>query len=256
MSRASTRPTRAASSSSAGTSPARSFEACPNAEWRLLFALSRSGGLRCPSEHFALTWADVDWGRGRFLVRSTKTEHHDGKGERWVAIFPELRPHLEEAFELAAEGDACVFPHRRDAGANLRTRLLKIIRRAGLTPWPKLLHNLRASGETELAAVYPLHVVCAWIGNSQRIAAKHYLQVTEDYFQLAAAGDGAGGGANSGAEVAQKAARQPAAPDRTGLQGGRESLENQAFLRDGESTCETVQVGDYPWRDSNPRPAD
>ncbi len=25
------------------------MDACPNAEWRLLFALSRWGGLRCPS---------------------------------------------------------------------------------------------------------------------------------------------------------------------------------------------------------------
>jgi integrase len=31
--------------------------ACPNNEWKLLFALSRYGGLRCPSEHLALRWA-------------------------------------------------------------------------------------------------------------------------------------------------------------------------------------------------------
>src|SRR5262249_27076717 len=42
------------------------LEACPDAEWRLLFALSRFGGLRCPSEHLALEWDDVDWERGRF----------------------------------------------------------------------------------------------------------------------------------------------------------------------------------------------
>jgi len=29
--------------------------ACPDAEWKLPFALSRYGGLRCPSEHLALT---------------------------------------------------------------------------------------------------------------------------------------------------------------------------------------------------------
>ena len=27
-----------------------------------------------------------------------------------------------------------------------------------------------------------MHVVCAWIGNSQPVAAKHYLQVTEEHF--------------------------------------------------------------------------
>src|SRR5258708_2874528 len=56
--------------------------AAPDAEWRLLFALSRFGGLRCPSEHLALEWADVDWERGRLLAHSPKTEHHEGKSER------------------------------------------------------------------------------------------------------------------------------------------------------------------------------
>jgi hypothetical protein len=49
------------------------LDACPDAEWRLLFALSRYGGLRCPSEHLALRWGDVDWERSRFTVRSPKT---------------------------------------------------------------------------------------------------------------------------------------------------------------------------------------
>ena len=37
----------------------------------------------------------------------------------------------------------------------------------------------RATRETELAALYPLHVVCAWIGNSRAVAQEHYLQVTD-----------------------------------------------------------------------------
>jgi hypothetical protein len=32
------------------------LKACPNAEWRLLFVLSRYGGLRCPSDHLLLEW--------------------------------------------------------------------------------------------------------------------------------------------------------------------------------------------------------
>jgi len=54
------------------------LNACPNAEWRLLFALSRFGGLRCPSEHLVLQWNDMDWHGNRFWVRSPKTEHHEG----------------------------------------------------------------------------------------------------------------------------------------------------------------------------------
>src|SRR5262249_19104143 len=58
--------------------------ACPDAQWRLLFALSRYAGLRCPSEHLALRWCDVNWELGRLTVHSPKTEHHEGKAERVI----------------------------------------------------------------------------------------------------------------------------------------------------------------------------
>jgi integrase len=156
---------------------AKVLAACPDVEWRLLFALSRFGGLRCPSEHLALKWTDVDWERDRFRVASTKT------GERWVPIFPELKPYFAEAFALAPEGAVHVIGRYRDTNANLRIQLDRIIRRAAVKPWPKPFHNLRATRETELAAEYPLHVVCSWIGNKARIAAAHYLQVTDGDFE-------------------------------------------------------------------------
>ena len=53
-----------------------------------------------------------------------------------------------------------------------------IVVRAGLRPWPKLFQNLRANRETELAAAFPIHVVCEWMGNSPKIVARHYLRVT------------------------------------------------------------------------------
>jgi hypothetical protein len=62
---------------------------------------------------------------------------------------------------------------------NLRTQFERLIKRAGLKPWPRLFHNLRSSRETELAAEYPIQVVTAWLGNTPRIALKHYLQVTD-----------------------------------------------------------------------------
>jgi hypothetical protein len=65
---------------------------------------------------------------------------------------------------------------------------MKIIRRAGLEPWPKLWQNLRASRQTELEKEFPLHVVCAWIGNNERTARKHYLQVTDEHYDQAVAG--------------------------------------------------------------------
>jgi len=179
----------------------RVIDAAPDAEWRLLIALSRFGGLRCPSEHLALRWQDVDWERNRFRVDSPKT------GERWIPIFPELRPYLEECFELAQEGAVHVITRYRDTNANLRTTFTKIIRRAGEKPWPKLFHNLRASRETELAAEYPIHVVCEWIGNTAAIAAKHYLTVREEDYERASAP----GGAKSGAPGARFPAQRGAA---------------------------------------------
>lgn len=164
----------------------RVIEACPDAQWRLLFALSRFGGLRCPSEHLALRWSDVDWERGRIRIPSPKTEHHEGGASREIPIFPELRPHLEAVFfDPAEEGAEYVITRYRQPNANLRTQLMRIIRRAGLDAWPKLFHNLRASRQTELAETFPAHVVCAWLGNSQAVAARHYLQVTDGHFEAA-----------------------------------------------------------------------
>ncbi len=66
-----------------------------------------------------------------------------------------------------------------------RKNVVKIIKQAGLKPWPKLFQNCRSSRETELAENYPVQVVCSWIGNSPQVAAKHYLQTTEDHFSKA-----------------------------------------------------------------------
>ena len=161
------------------------IDACPDAEWRLLFALARYGGLRCPSEVLALRWVDVNWETSRITVHSPKTEHHEGGESRVIPIFPELLPHLRQQFEVAETGAEWVITRHRDTGHNRRTQLKRIIRRAGVEPWPKLFQNLRSTRETELTESYPLHVVCAWIGNSQVVATKHYLQVTDDHFAQA-----------------------------------------------------------------------
>ena len=63
------------------------LDACPNAEWRLIFALARYGGLRCPSEVLSLTWDCIDWQNDRIRVLSPKTEHHAGKASRIIPIF-------------------------------------------------------------------------------------------------------------------------------------------------------------------------
>jgi integrase len=182
------------------------IDVAPDAEWRLLIALSRYCGLRVPSEALALRWADVDWANHRLRVRSSKTEHHEGKGERLVPMFPEVREELLALFGDAPEGSETVIRRYRK-GANLRTQFCRIIRRAGLTPWPKVWHNLRASRQTELADQFPAHVVCAWIGNSEAVAMDHYLQVTDAHWERAIES-----GAECGAQAAQNAAQHRDAP--------------------------------------------
>ena len=173
------------------------LEKCPDTQWKLLFALSRYGGLRCPSEHLSLRWVDVDLVNRRMLVRSPKTAHHEGQESRMVPIFPELRPYIEDAWELAKDvvrslpaedrANAYVISRYRDRNSNLRTQLERIIAKAGLTPWPKLFHNLRATRATELAAEFPAHVAAEWLGHSTMVAQKHYWRVTDADFEKATA---------------------------------------------------------------------
>ena len=155
------------------------LRACPDDEWRLIFALSRFGGLRCPSETLELKWSDIDWEKSRIVIRESKTKM------RTIPLFPEIRPSLERQFEAAPDGSVYVIRRYRGATCNLRTQLLRIIARAGLSAWPRLFHNLRASRETELVREHPIHVVCAWIGNSFEVAKRHYLQVTDADFEKA-----------------------------------------------------------------------
>ena len=105
--------------------------------------------------------------------------------------------------------------------------------------WPHLA--ARPSRETELAAEHPLHVVCAWIGNTTSIAAAHYLQVTDADFERAARG-----AAKSGAVEVQNAVQQPAAPFRTQLSELANHPCSMGDLQQNAEACELVrnaQVG-------------
>ena len=83
----------------------RVLDACPDSQWRLIFALARFGGLRTPSETLALKWTDVDWARSRVLVHSCKTEHFEGKESRVIPMFPELLPPPARSLRRSGAGD-------------------------------------------------------------------------------------------------------------------------------------------------------
>ncbi len=163
------------------------LDACPDAEWRLIFALCRYGGLRCPSEVLTLTWGDIHWAENTMTAHSPKTAHHPGQGSRPVPLFPELVPHLQEVFEQAEPGTVYVITRYRHTNQNLSTKLRRILHKAGVAPWPKLYQNLRSTRQTELANEWPMHKICAWLGNSPAVALKHYLQkpTADDYRKAA-----------------------------------------------------------------------
>lgn len=54
-----------------------------------------------------------------------------------------------------------------------------------MTPWPKLLQNLRATRETELLGRFPAKDVTTWLGNSPKVAFKHYAMATLDALRRA-----------------------------------------------------------------------
>ena len=63
---------------------AKIIDHLPDAQWRLLFALARWGGLRIPSEPRLLTWNDVNWDELNITVASPKTERHEGHEQRVI----------------------------------------------------------------------------------------------------------------------------------------------------------------------------
>jgi hypothetical protein len=145
-----------------------------------------------------------------------------------VPLFPELRKYLLEAFEAAEPGTTHVITRYRAANANLRTQLQRIIRKAGLTSWPRLFHNLRATRQTELAESFPSHVVCAWIGNTERVAQNHYLQVTDDHLRRAIADNPK---PDTGAKkAAQKTAQQASESVDIGGNEGRDEMQNRSVF--------------------------
>ena len=157
------------------------LDQCQGPEYRLLLMFARYMGVRVPSEIHPLKWTDVNWDGQRIVISSPKTKRHRGGDKRVCPIFPEVAPFLREAFEVAPEGAVWIFPSIRSGEKNLRTWLEKAIIRSGLTPWPRLWQNFRATRATESVDRFPSHVAAAWLGHSERIADGHYRQVTSEH---------------------------------------------------------------------------
>jgi hypothetical protein len=96
--------------------------------------------------------------------------------------FGTLLPLLQAAYDAAPEGAETVITLSRN---NLHRAFHEVIRNAGLLAWPDLFQTLRRSCETDFARTCPQHAVSTWIGHSMRVSEKHYLQMTDDLYDLA-----------------------------------------------------------------------
>ena len=124
----------------------------------------------------------------------------------------------------------------------------QFLRKASVKPWPRLFHNLRASCQTELENRFPTHVVCYWLGNSEAVARKHYLQTTEEHFAQAIRG-GATGGAEGDAKVVQQVSatrsptRQPEYKSRPKMAAARTSCRNSTSLSNRRTSARSSPLG-------------
>lgn len=215
----------------------RLLEVCADSQWRLLVALARYGALRCPSETHALTWGHIDWEKKRIRVPSPKTANV-GKPFREIPIFKELAPYLEAAYKDCPEGETrCIWGI---GDTNPGTQIRRLVERAGLTRWPKILHQLRASRATELAREFPKHVATAWCGHTEEVAQKHYWIVTDEDFETASQGEknNAESNATPPEKPMQKATLQIPATVGEVQKEETQVLEGETITREVAEVCE------------------
>ena len=167
----------------------RLLEGCTNAKQRLIIALARIGGLRCPIDLCGLRWSEIDWQGKWFWVHSAKTEHHVGKGKRQVPLFPELERRFQEFYDTLPEGcDDLIFPAETaippviSPKKSLASWINKVANRAGVELWQKPFQNCRSSRDTELRKIFPEYLVNCWIGHTQQVAEAHYTQTLSSDF--------------------------------------------------------------------------
>lgn len=171
------------------TLTAKVLDGLESNRWRLIFALLRYQGLR-RCEVFALNWNHINWKAKRIAIHSPKT------GYRECPLFPEVLPYLDEEWGLAIDRADRAGVSRDDCGPVVRwsgtkesltglmvTRVGQILGKEAV--WPKILQQLRSTRRTELDEIFPMHVVCEWLGHDDETARRHYQQVTPDHWEKA-----------------------------------------------------------------------
>jgi integrase len=132
-----------------------------------MIALTRIGGLQCPSETRALRWENIKWNEGKIEVPCVKTRRHSGRAWRTTPLWPELRTILGALRSTLPNSAEWVIEGYRNGKANPAVQFKRLLTQADIPLYPKLMQNLRFSPTQELIdKVWPEHVAQAWIGHT------------------------------------------------------------------------------------------
>ena len=170
-------------------------------EWRVLLHIVRYTGCRI-GEALILRWSDVnfDGDDPTITFRSkdtTASQSRNEMPERVTPLWSELLPILQQAYDVREPNDEYVlneilnlrekpeFERTNDKGEQVRSGryetnafrgLRRIIKRNGLTVWPKLWHAIRdfRINEVENQQGVTVKAMDAWFGNSASVRDKHY----------------------------------------------------------------------------------
>ena len=229
----------------------RVMNACPDAEWKLLFGLARYAGLRIPSESHRLTWADVDFERGRLTVHSPKTEHHAGHEQRILPITPKLMRLLQDRFDECEDGEERLVAIGGKGGGMTRPAT-RIVRKASVEPWARLWQTLRQSCEKEWAMTFPQYAVSKWIGHSITVSGRHYANdVPDELFAKASAWTSESDAQRHAQQKAHEDARNARKSKRAAEEVGSPS--SGAFKDFHESSASPGRQSEWSRGESNPR---
>ncbi|GAB5444702.1 MAG: hypothetical protein Fues2KO_50510 [Fuerstiella sp.] len=165
------------------------YRKCPNTEWQAFLILGRYAGLRLPSEICELKWTDINWKTGLMTIHSPKLQKSGSSGIRQVPLFPQVRTVLQKLW--SENPDEYVLPSLRRV-TNVNPLFRRIVKDAGVKPWPDLCYNLRQSAinDAEHNPRFTTKNVSDWFGNSEQTRLKHYSRTLAEDISAATEGDG------------------------------------------------------------------
>lgn len=143
--------------------------ACESEEERLMVGFARFAAFRMPSEISQLRWSNFGNDFNTVEVFAPKTSKW-----RTVPVMPELRELLLQT-GVPSDLSEFVFPRLR-MYPSLSTLMRRVIRRSGISEYPRALHNLRSSCITDWVRQHDsIAEVAEWSGHSVPVMTRHYI---------------------------------------------------------------------------------